>query len=487
MLARSNPAQPEITDLIMQHDPKTLARLPVRKADVLEVFSKFGNRKALRAVEALPDHGGNLDNSAIDRILVSTHWEMQRLAEEFYHGHRVWDLLRRVMGAIRASGYCQKLRIIDVGCGIGYTSRWLAAHIPLEHHGMEVVGMDLNSTLICEATRLASLERLNCRFIQGDAFSREHSGHIYLSTGVIHHFREEALKEFLQRHEQPDTFAFLHYDFQPSFLAPFGSWFFHYLRMRTAIAKHDGVLSAVRAHDAKTLTEAAQAVPTFASGIYGKNLENACPACLSHAARYSPPTRTGISWPTGSTRGTPGRTSMTLFVLYVLALLDGLLCGARVSMGRSAVIAKRSYYVRAQLRGLVGAQIVSTIALVALILVAATSSHRIALRSDLEAAATRMLRFFVPYAALVLGNILLRLVPSTDIRSATSVMMLGPLTAIRPLVMIAGVAYKIWHSVLWDTRVLGLFVLALMLGLEFVLNRQAAHRQSRELALLVGS
>lgn len=176
---------------------------------------------------------------------------------------------------------------------------------------------------------------------------------------------------------------------------------------------------------------------------------------------------------------------MTLVLLYVLALLDGLLCGARVSMGRSAVIRKRGYYVRAQLRGLVGAQIVSTVALAALAFVALQSAHRAALRTDLEGAAGRMLWVFLPYAALVLGNILLRLVPSTDIRSATSVMMLGPLTAIRPLIMIAGVLYGISASVLWETRLLGLFILGLMLSLEFALNLRAGREQAREINTLV--
>ena len=176
---------------------------------------------------------------------------------------------------------------------------------------------------------------------------------------------------------------------------------------------------------------------------------------------------------------------MTLLSLYVLALLDGLLCGARVAMGRSAVIRKRVYYVRAQVKGLAGAQIVSTIALGALLLVSAQSAHRAALRADLEAAAGRMLWIFLPYAALVLGNILLRLLPSTDIRSATSVMMLGPLTAIRPLIMIAGVLYGISKSTLWETRVLGLFILTLMLSLELVLNFLAARQQARELNALL--
>lgn len=268
-----DPAQPEITDLIVQHDPRTLRRLPVRKQKVLEVFSQFRNREAVRAVLALPQNAGILDDREINVLLLTVHWEMQRLAEEFYHGHRVWELLRPVVASIRQGGIRETLRIVDVGCGIGYTTRWLAANIPLANHNIELIGMDLNSTLIAEASRLATAENLPCRFLHGDAFSREQSSHILLSTGVIHHFRDNALLEFLRQHDQPETQAFLHFDFQPWFLAPLGSLFFHYLRMRTAIARHDGVLSTVRAHDASTLTEAARAsAPGFAAGIYGATI-----------------------------------------------------------------------------------------------------------------------------------------------------------------------------------------------------------------------
>jgi 2-polyprenyl-3-methyl-5-hydroxy-6-metoxy-1,4-benzoquinol methylase len=270
-----NPAQPEITDLIVQHDSRTYRRVPVRKQELLEVFSRFRNRQAVRAVLALPEKDGFLDDREIDMLLLTVHWEMQRLAEEFYHGHRVWELLRCVIGSIRQAGVRETLRIADVGCGIGYTTRWLAAKAPLADYDLELIGMDLNSTLIREANRLASAERLPCQFLHCDAFSREHTSHIFLSTGVIHHFRGDALVQFLRRHEQPETQAFLHYDFQPWFLAPFGSWFFHQLRMRTAIARHDGVLSAARAYDGRTLTAAARAaVPRFAAGIYGAKIWN---------------------------------------------------------------------------------------------------------------------------------------------------------------------------------------------------------------------
>lgn len=102
---------------------------------------------------------------------------------------------------------------------------------------------------------------------------------------------------------------------------------------------------------------------------------------------------------------------MTLLTLYLLALLDGLLCGLRTSMGRCPLIRKHSYYTRALFRGIAGAQVVSMLALAALLLTGGFSLRRVALRADLESAAGRMLWVFLPYACLVLFNLALRLGP----------------------------------------------------------------------------
>jgi len=83
----------------------------------------------------------------------------------------------------------------------------------LAEQGVELAGVDLNSALIKEAARLARAENLPCQFVHGDAFSPKHSGQIYLSTGVMHHFRGDSLVKFLHRHDQPAIRAFLHYDF----------------------------------------------------------------------------------------------------------------------------------------------------------------------------------------------------------------------------------------------------------------------------------
>jgi hypothetical protein len=176
---------------------------------------------------------------------------------------------------------------------------------------------------------------------------------------------------------------------------------------------------------------------------------------------------------------------MTLLILYLLALLDGVLCGLRTAMGRNALIGKTWYYVRATVRGLIGAQIVATLALGVLIIVVLISPNRGELRTDLESAAGRMLRIFLPYAALVLGSLAMRGMPSTDIRSATSVFFLGPLTAMRPAVMVAGVGYGIWGSQLVETRVLGLIILGLMLFLEYFLNLWMGRIQTKQIAKLI--
>jgi hypothetical protein len=125
------------------------------------------------------------------------------------------------------------------------------------------------------------------------------------------------------------------------------------------------------------------------------------------------------------------------------------------------------------------------IALASLLLISAVTLHRDTLRADLESAAGRMLFVFLPYAALVLLSLALRLIPSSDIRSATSVLMLGPLTALRPLIMIVGVVYGISAGRLLETRLLGSFILALMLSLEFVLNRRAGRAQSIQIRQLI--
>jgi hypothetical protein len=150
--------------------------------------------------------------------------------------------------------------------------RWLAAKESLGDD-VKLIGADFNVALIREAQRLADVEKLPCTFVVANAFRLDHPATVYLSTGILHHFRGQGLIELFKQHERQETCAFVHFDFHPSPLAPLGSWLFHAVRMREPLAKHDGVLSAVRAHKSRDLLAAAKvAAPDFISAIYGTRL-----------------------------------------------------------------------------------------------------------------------------------------------------------------------------------------------------------------------
>ncbi|MFF7159777.1 methyltransferase domain-containing protein [Streptomyces sp. NPDC008139] len=169
--------------------------------------------------------------------------------------------------AIRAtSGWPGPYRLVDIGCGLGYLVRWLAATDALGAD-VELVGVDLDAALVGEAGRLARAEVLNCRFVHADAFALRQAATVYVSTGVLHHFRGPALDRFFQTQAASPAAAFCHFDIAATRLAPIGAWIFHRARMRHPLGRHDGVVSAQRAHSDETLLRAAD-VPGIRPLLY---------------------------------------------------------------------------------------------------------------------------------------------------------------------------------------------------------------------------
>ena len=264
---------PEISDRIVAFDSHTLKRLPVTKAALIRDFQEINNPRAVRIVATLPaDGNGLLDTAAMDRLLVTVHCEMQRMSEEFQHGRRMAQILNPLLEAIRTDAPTERLRVVDIGCGTGFVVRWLAAHRALPED-VELIGADYNHALVAEAVALAHAENLTCQFKVANAFQLDQPASIYISTGILHHFRGHELIELFAQHARPETRAFLHFDFHQSWMAPFGSWLFHAARMRQPLAKHDGVLSAIRAYTSEELlTAARQGAKEFVSAVYGTRL-----------------------------------------------------------------------------------------------------------------------------------------------------------------------------------------------------------------------
>lgn len=249
--------RPEISDLVVAYDPVTLARLPVQRDAVLAELERHAMRAATRLVAGWPHAAGVLDARFIDGVLHRAHLELQRLSEEFRQGERVRRVLRPILDTLRAAGVPGPYRVVDVGCGLGYVVRWLARYGELGAD-TRLLGCDYNAAFIRRAARLAAEEQLPCSFVVGNALRLDEPATIFISTGVIHHFRGEGLDRFLAGQGSSAAHAFVHCDIKPTYLAPLGAWIFHQARMREPLARHDGVLSTLRAHPGELLVAAAR-------------------------------------------------------------------------------------------------------------------------------------------------------------------------------------------------------------------------------------
>jgi hypothetical protein len=165
---------------------------------------------------------------------------------------------------------------------------------------------------------------------------------------------------------------------------------------------------------------------------------------------------------------------MTILLLWLLATVDSTFIGYREAAGRSALIDKRAYFRQAMIRGAIAGQ--AAVAIVGLVAVGmlATTPQPARLLETFEQVAARMLIVYVPYALIITITFFIRAIPSVDIRSITSVLVFGPFTLIRPLVVLAG---AIWGLLASPTISVGLLIgliVSLMLGMEYVLDRLRA-------------
>jgi len=249
----------ELTDLLWSSDPVTGERLPVRRDTVVTRLEACGQSRAARVARGLPARDGVLVAEEIDALLVRVHCELQRLGEELQLPRRIAEWIAR----FRSTRPSEPIRVVDVGCGLGHVVRWLAAHKPLGPN-VELVGVDLNRTLITRAAELAKAEALDCRFVAGDAFEPGVAGGgetatVVVSSGLLHHLRAADLPGFFAAQRQLGVAAFAHWDIDPGPWTTLGAWVFHQARMREPVSRHDGVLSARRAHPADVLLAAARA------------------------------------------------------------------------------------------------------------------------------------------------------------------------------------------------------------------------------------
>jgi hypothetical protein len=165
-------------------------------------------------------------------------------------------------------------------------------------------------------------------------------------------------------------------------------------------------------------------------------------------------------------------------LLYLLATIDAACCGYRAAAGRSSLIRKRSYYRRAILRGAVFGQVAVAIAGLVILAFITLSPDRAGLIAAFSEAGRRMLFVYLPYAAAVLIAFALRLIPSVDLKSMTSMLIFGPFILVRPLVAVAGIVWAVIGVPRAPIIICGALILFLMLSLEPFLGYLRSERQA---------
>lgn len=151
---------------------------------------------------------------------------------------------------------------------------------------------------------------------------------------------------------------------------------------------------------------------------------------------------------------------MILVLLGVLALVDGAFCGFRASAGRNPRIFLWPYYATAMRRGLAFAVVFVVVFLGAGLAVRFGVSQ--AMWSALEIAASSMVQVYGVYATLVLAALALYGFGAFDLSVLATVIVLGPFTLIRPLVILGGAIYGASRTddpIVWVFAIAAAFVM----------------------------
>jgi SAM-dependent methyltransferase len=266
----------EILDVLWQADTAG-NRLPVVKAEAVDRLTGLGQRRAARIVARMPAADGVLDPGHVDALMLRAHREVQRLSAELQLGRRMADLLGPIVARVREASPGGRVRVVDVGCGLGYVLRYLAATpargSPVLGPATELVGADINGALVTAAAGLAQREGLACRFVRADAFRlgaaiEDGPRTVVISSGLLHHLGADELDGFFDAQGALEVAAFTHWDIMPGWRSTLGAWVLLQARMREPVSRYDGVMSVRRAHPASVLLAAARAgAPGYAPRV----------------------------------------------------------------------------------------------------------------------------------------------------------------------------------------------------------------------------
>jgi hypothetical protein len=162
--------------------------------------------------------------------------------------------------------------------------------------------------------------------------------------------------------------------------------------------------------------------------------------------------------------------------LAALALVDVLLSGFRAAAGREGRIVKVPFYCAALARA-AAAGVILVAANTAIVgaIVASAPEPTAAWQALVEAGA-RSVSVFAVFATLAMAAILFWFSRFPDVRIVPTLLVLGPLTLVRPLVIGGGLLYAAWPAADWRVWAAALVAGVSMLGVETILGLRYRNR-----------
>jgi hypothetical protein len=170
---------------------------------------------------------------------------------------------------------------------------------------------------------------------------------------------------------------------------------------------------------------------------------------------------------------------MSVLALASLALFDVLLSGTRAAAGRDGRIAKPPYYREAGWRSIVAGVVLVSANAVFVGALVATAPDPPAAWSDLLHAGGRCVQVFGAFATVTLIAIVFWFAPVRELRIVPTLVVLGPLTLVRPLVIVGGLLFAVAAASSWRVWLAGTVAGASMLAVEQVLGRGYVDRWRR--------
>ncbi|MCO5322064.1 MAG: hypothetical protein M9922_11785 [Microthrixaceae bacterium] len=160
--------------------------------------------------------------------------------------------------------------------------------------------------------------------------------------------------------------------------------------------------------------------------------------------------------------------------VWVLVTLDCALIGYRLAMGRTARLDKRRYHQIASARGALLGQAPLAAVTALGVLVVVRGGEEVA--TEFNSAMSRFIAAGGAYAGLILVASAMCSLRSVRVRTVASVVIFGPLTLLRPAVVILTVAFAVGRHPTPGLALVGLTVVIPGVCLEMVLDRRIARR-----------